>query len=257
MRLTATLAGLFLCALVFSADSPKVAASAQSGSVISNLSNITDEFAVLDLVVASPEKPVEEKTEPPKAKEHTIAAGETLTVVAKQYETTWQRIYAKNVQIANPDIINVGEKFVVPTTDEQLAERPVPVAPPVDAPPVQKTQQPARQRAQTNAASTASRGSASGNTYAAGYCTWYAKSRRSDLPNNLGNANTWVARASAQGISTGSTPVAGAIGQRGMHVVYVESVNADGSANISEMNYQALGQVTSRTVPGNYFQYIY
>ncbi len=33
-------------------------------------------------------------------------------------------------------------------------------------------------------------GNASGNNYAAGNCTWYVKSRRADIPNNLGNANT-------------------------------------------------------------------
>lgn len=99
--------------------------------------------------------------------------------------------------------------------------------------------------------------STAGNPYARGNCTWYAKSRRPDMPNNLGNANTWVARARAQGIPTGLTPKAGAIAQRGWHVVYIERVNGDGTVFLSEMNYRGLGIVSTRTVPANSFQYIY
>lgn len=96
-----------------------------------------------------------------------------------------------------------------------------------------------------------------GNTYAAGNCTWYAKSKRPDLPNNLGNANTWASRAKAQGYETGNEPREGAIGQRGMHVVYVERVNPDNTVLISEMNYVGLGKINNRTLPANSFTYIY
>ena len=102
-----------------------------------------------------------------------------------------------------------------------------------------------------------SQASSTGNRYSPGYCTWYVKNMRPDLPNNLGNANTWVSRAAAQGITTGSTPKAGAVGQRGMHVVYVESVNADSTVTISEMNHKGLYVRTVRTLPANYFTYIY
>jgi peptidoglycan DL-endopeptidase CwlO len=77
------------------------------------------------------------------------------------------------------------------------------------------------------------------------------------LPNNLGNANTWVARAAAQGIPTGSAPRVGAIGQQGMHVVYVESVNGDGTVTVSEMNFRGRYVISSRTVPASTFRYIY
>lgn len=96
-----------------------------------------------------------------------------------------------------------------------------------------------------------------GNTYARGYCTWYAKSRRPDLPNNLGNANTWFTRANSQGIPTGTVPRAGAIGQRGWHVVYIERVNADGTVFVSEMNYKGWGITSTRSAPANSFKYIY
>jgi surface antigen len=120
------------------------------------------------------------------------------------------------------------------------------------------TQPSARAKTTAVAKSTpAPRGSSSGNLYVPGYCTWYVKNQRPDLPNNLGNAATWVSRAAAQGIPTGSTPQAGAVGQRGNHVVYVKSVNSDGSVNISEMNHKGLYVITHRTLPGNYFQYVY
>jgi surface antigen len=96
-----------------------------------------------------------------------------------------------------------------------------------------------------------------GNTYYRGYCTWYAKSKRPDIPNSLGNANTWYIRAKALGLPTGTEPKAGAIGQQGMHVVYIEKVNKDGTVTISEMNYKGYGIVSFRTVPASYFRYIY
>lgn len=97
-----------------------------------------------------------------------------------------------------------------------------------------------------------------GNTYACGQCTWYAKSKRPDLPNRLGNGGQWVASAAALGFATGSTPRAGAIGEQPGHVVYVESVNKNGTVNISEMNYNGgVGVVNHRTVPASTFKYIY
>lgn len=110
-------------------------------------------------------------------------------------------------------------------------------------------------------ASTPVRGVSTANTYDAGYCTWYVKERRPDLPNNLGNANTWYARAEAQGLAVGSLARAGAVGTTTAgaegHVVYVESVNSDGTINISEMNHTGWNEYDSRTVDASLFLYIY
>ena len=101
-----------------------------------------------------------------------------------------------------------------------------------------------------------------GNLYTAGNCTWYAKSRRPDLPNNLGNANTWYSNARAQGWSVGLTPKKGAVatstaGWLG-HVAYVEGVSPDGlSVYISEMNAPIFNHVSRRTAHYTEFQYIY
>lgn len=101
-----------------------------------------------------------------------------------------------------------------------------------------------------------------GNNYAAGNCTWYAKSRRPDASNSWGNANTWYYRAQAQGWNVGLTPKKGAIatssgGWLG-HVAYVEGVSLDGKhVTISEMNYHGLYSMNTRTVYYTEFQYIY
>ncbi len=80
-----------------------------------------------------------------------------------------------------------------------------------------------------------------GNSYAPGYCTWYAASRVS-VPSNWGNANTWDNKARQSGWTVSSVPVPGAIAQSdGMswwgHVGIVESVSADGTMiEFSDMN---------------------
>lgn len=266
MRLSASLAGLFVCAMIFATNSTKVSAEAQTIAFAANQSSTTDTLAVLDLVSQN-ERPVKQEVAAPPApaiQEHTIAEGESLSKIAKQYDTTWKRLFDKNTGIEHPDRVNAGDKVVIPKADEQLAERPLPVPPapePVATAPSRKAPVASRSTASrapaARTARPAPRGTSAGNTYTYGYCTWYVKNRRPDLPNNLGNADTWVSRAAAQGIPTGSVPRAGAVGQRGMHVVYVERVNADGTIFISEMNRAGWNVTSTRTVPASYFHYIY
>jgi surface antigen len=108
-----------------------------------------------------------------------------------------------------------------------------------------------------------------GNGYIYGWCTWHAANRRIQegrpIPTNLGNAITWYSLAQRAGLPVGNTPRAGAvlwhanIGGLG-HVAYVEKINPDGSALVSDMNYPIWGTVTYRTVQpsefGNY-RFIY
>lgn len=180
--------------------------------------------------------------------EYIVVENDNLTKIAEAQKTTVQRLWEKNTSLTNPDLINIGDKLVIPKDDEQLTPRPLPVivvaTPSVSAP-----------AGTPHVASP--RGTVAGNTYSYGYCTWYVKNRRPDLPNNLGNADTWTIRAANQGIPTGSSPRAGAVGQKGMHVVYVESVNGDGSMNISEMNYQGWNVQSSRTTSSAGWNFIY
>ena len=88
-----------------------------------------------------------------------------------------------------------------------------------------------------------------------GQCTQWVASQRS--VGHWNNARSWTWQAQRDGWSTGSTPVAGAIGQKNNHVVYVESVNSNGTFNLSEMNYQTAGVVTHRTVSSSGWSFIY
>jgi len=103
-----------------------------------------------------------------------------------------------------------------------------------------------------------SRFSGIGNTYYWGQCTWYVASKR-PVPGNWGNAISWYYNAQRSGYSTGSAPSTGAIGwERNNHVVYVESVNGDGTVTISEMNWGGRpGVLHYRTEPAGRFLYIY
>lgn len=208
-----------------------------------------------DLFVQKPEatKP-KTPAEPvkPEPVVYTVVEGDNLTKIGTAHNVAWQRLWAKNTQLTHPDVINVGDKITIPLADEQLSrEIPVAVSLPVATPGV---------AAPTQQVVTGNYGG--GNTYDYGYCTWYVKNRRgASLPNGLGNANTWYSRAAAMGMTVGSTPRAGAVGTttRGSlgHVVYVESVNADGTINISEMNYKGWGVTSYRTTSASEFVYIY
>ncbi len=259
----AVLSVLFACVVVPVSGSASASAESQSLLVQDRPLNSSVEIAML---VATETKVEPAKPEPEAVpKVHIVQENESLTAIAKQYETTWNRLYDKNLHIANPDVLNVGEKVTIPLEGEKLVSRPLPEPPVVVEQPRAQSQPATRQVArssnvkvkQPRPAAVTYRGSSSGNTYTAGYCTWYVKNRRADLPNNLGNANTWASRAAAQGLATGRTPRAGAVGQQGMHVVYVESVNGNGTVTISEMNYRGLYVVSTRTVPASNFIYIY
>lgn len=95
------------------------------------------------------------------------------------------------------------------------------------------------------------------NGYDYGYCTWYAANRRAQagraIPSNLGNASTWKVLAQRAGLGVGNAPAAGAIiwtppRDYYGHVGYVDSVNADGSVNVSEMNVAGWGVVSRKTL---------
>ncbi len=95
-----------------------------------------------------------------------------------------------------------------------------------------------------------------GNRYAFGNCTWYAYERRAQLGRPVGsfwgNAATWASYARSAGYLVNNRPAVGAVMQNGGgygHVAIVESVNADGSITLSEMNYAGnFNRVTSRTM---------
>ena len=50
---------------------------------------------------------------------YTVVAGDTLSAIAKKYNTTYQEL-AKYNNIANPNIINVGQKIKIPSKSSKI-----------------------------------------------------------------------------------------------------------------------------------------
>lgn len=94
------------------------------------------------------------------------------------------------------------------------------------------------------------------NEYDTGYCTWHVDNMRY-VPGGWGDAMYWVGNAKRAGWTVSSTPRAGAIGAKGNHVIYVTSVNNDGSFNYSAMNEIGWNKVnySSHSPSGWYFIY--
>jgi LysM repeat protein len=91
------------------------------------------------------------------------------------------------------------------------------------------------------------------NKFPVGWCTYYVATWRNVTWN--GDAGYWYANASAQGYAVGPTPKVGSImvtwESWAGHVAYVESVNADGSWVVTEMNWVAFDVIDQRTIkPG-------
>ena len=74
------------------------------------------------------------------------------------------------------------------------------------------------------------------------YTAWkvYQSGRRMPYWGGVGNANQWDDNARRAGIPVDSTPKAGDVAIKHIgyygHAMYVESVNADGTINISQYN---------------------
>jgi surface antigen len=205
------------------------------------------------------------KTEPAKTVSTpavTVQTGDTLTAIASAHGTTVNDILVTNA-ISDPNLIEPGQVLQLPTPPQGLtgfSSSLKVAAAAFMAPPVQATQ-PVVQAATTTvvAQPTYRAASSAGNGYVWGTCTWYVKSRIPALPNQLGNGGYgWLSAAAAFGYATGSSPAPGAIGVESGHVVIVESVNGNGTVNISEMNYAGqVGVVHYRTTSASEFQYIY
>lgn len=159
---------------------------------------------------------------------YVVEKGDTVAKLADRYKASEERIVAfNNLELAG---LKPKSKIIIPSGKLPEAERPGYVAPSL-GPSI------------PSVASWMPVGSTAGNGYAYGYCTWYVKNARPDLPNQLGNANTWYARAAAMGLSVGSEPRAGAVFQTAAggggygHVGMIDSVDhASGTVTYSDMN---------------------
>ena len=95
------------------------------------------------------------------------------------------------------------------------------------------------------------------------YVAWKIWSTGRYVPHfaGAGNANQWPSTAARHGISSGSTPVVGSAavimaGYYG-HVMYVESVNGDGTITVSDYNYAWDGLYRKYTRSASGLTYVY
>ena len=196
------------------------------------------------------------KTQPtvvtPEPTKHTVAEGEYLELIGQHYSIEWLKIWQKNPQLQNQDVINVGDVLVIPSKEETLTDRPLATI--VAPAPVATVQTP-------NAVQNSTLAVSPGNTYAPGYCTWGVKNWKPTLPNNWGNANQWDDSARAMGIAVNGTPAVGAIAQTDAggwgHVALVVGVNGN-TVTIQEMNGNyVLFSVQTRSTSASEFNYIH
>ena len=184
---------------------------------------------------------------------YTVKAGDTVESIAAKYGSNTAEIIAMN----DLEVSGVSEGMRILIKDGTLpsTERPEYVAPVV---------------ARTYATYTYL-GNSSNRTnlmcnrsLGAGQCTTWGWLKRPDLGFIKANANRWDDVARSAGLLVNRTPSAGAIFQTDSgwygHVGYVESVNSDGSINVSERNYAGCYGVLFSTIPasdvGN-FNYIH
>lgn len=66
----------------------------------------------------------------PAPKMVTVNPGDSLTAISEANQSTVERVYSANTDIQNPDLIYPGQSLRIPTTDEQLTMRALPVAAP-------------------------------------------------------------------------------------------------------------------------------
>lgn len=185
---------------------------------------------------------------------YTVQSGDTAETIASKLQTTAESVTAYNdVEVKG---LPVGSKIIVPG-----GVKPTVVS---------------TRRSTSSSSYSSSRFSFgggvlfAGNRYAYGYCTYYAYNKRAaagrPVGSNWGNASTWASLARASGFSVDKSPRAGDVFQTSGgwggygHVGYVESVNADGSIFVSEMNYAGWNRVSTRTISADQvglFNYIH
>lgn len=176
---------------------------------------------------------------------YTVKAGDTIESIASKYGSNASEIIALNdLEISE---ITEGMNIIVKDGALPETERPEYEAPRATY---------ATNYAYTYLGNTSSRENLVCNRgLGAGQCTSWAWLKRPDLGFIQANANGWASIAAANGLLVNRSPSAGAIFQTSSgwygHVGYVESVNADGSINVSERNYAGCYGVLFSTIPAS------
>jgi len=195
---------------------------------------------------------------------HEVKSWETLNGLANKYDVDSEDIMRQNLLLSASDL-KIGDTIIIPGAIKVI---PKPVV-------VPSTKAVAKSSAGSAATPTAAYSApapkseyvapsgsytltwrAPKHTFYWGNCTWYVAQYKN--VNWGGNANQWLSNARAKGHATGSTAQVGAIiqfGWRGYnpyygHVGIVTDIQW-GNLIISDMNYRALWEVTTRKVAIN------
>lgn len=93
------------------------------------------------------------------------------------------------------------------------------------------------------------------------YAAWKTYKTKGYMPYGFGDAKNWDDRASARGIDVDGSPRAGdiAVSNSGTwgHVMYVESVNPNGTINISQYNVKLTGEYSEATISASGLRFIH
>ena len=177
---------------------------------------------------------------------YTVKPGDTIDSIAQRYSTNRDRLVSYNdLELGG---LSQGQQIVLPGGSLPENERPGYQAPRGSG----------GGGASQSVAAFSGNAAVAGNKYDYGYCTWYAYNRRAELGRPVGsfwgNASTWASYARGSGYLVNGQPAVGAVMQNSYqaggygHVAVVESVNADGSIYVSEMNYAGWNVKSYRTV---------
>jgi len=187
---------------------------------------------------------------------YTVKAGDTVASIAGKYKSDASVITTYNdLEISG---VTAGLKIIVPNGELPATEKPGYMAPVVYS------------SSSNGGAYAGYRAGSVGNRYAYGNCTWYAYERRAAMGMAVGsfwgNGGSWAYSARAAGYTVNNVPSYGAVlvesGSPG-HVAVVESVSADGTVVVSEMNNAAYGGfniINNRTISAGQaavYQYIH
>ncbi|MDA9129431.1 LysM peptidoglycan-binding domain-containing protein [Candidatus Gracilibacteria bacterium] len=185
---------------------------------------------------------------------HTVRSGDTLSGISKSYGIDSEEIMRQNFLLSSEDL-TIGKTIIIPGAERDIPKPPAPK-------PTYVASSPATGSSGTAASQFVSpagryklvwRSPYSG---APGNCTWYVASYKN--VNWRGNANQWMRNAAAKGHAIGYTARTGAIVQfAGLgynpyygHVGIVVDVT-NTHIIVSDMNYRAKYEVTTRKVPIN------
>ena len=178
---------------------------------------------------------------------YTVKSGDSIDSIVSKYGSSSEEIIALNdLEVSG---LSEGMRIVVKGGSLPETERPEYVPP---APVIRRT----TTYTYTYLGDTSTRTNLVCNrSLGAGQCTTWGWLKRPDLGFVKANASQWDNIAAAAGVLVDHTPSAGAIFQTDSgwygHVGYVESVNGDGSINVSERNYSGCYGVLFSTIPAS------